>query len=58
MVIPHPVLTSLTHTLTSFRQVPMYGETTIRHFEGDVTEMKQLAGHDLEDLLQVSTSVR
>ena len=46
----------LTHALARFRQVPAFGETTIRRFEGDVTEMKQLAGHDLEDLLQVSTS--
>ena len=25
----------------------------IHHFEGNVSEMKQLAGHDFEDLLQV-----
>ena len=43
----------LTLTLISFRQVPTFGETTIRRFD-DVSEMKRLAGHDFEDLLQVS----
>lgn len=43
----------LTFDLTSFRQVPVFGET-IRRFDDDVSEMKRLAGHDLEDLLQVS----
>lgn len=32
--------------------VPAFGDT-IRNFEGDVSEMKRLAGHDLEDTLQV-----
>jgi hypothetical protein len=32
--------------------VPAFGDT-IRNFEGDVSEMKWLAGHDLEDILQV-----
>lgn len=44
----------LTVTPTSFRQVPAFGETTIRRFESDVSEMKRLTGHELEDLLQVS----
>ena len=44
----------LTLTFVSFRQVPAFGETTIRRFEGNVSEMKRLAGHDFEDLLQVS----
>jgi len=39
---------------TSFRQIPVFGETTIRRFEGDVSEMKKLAAHDFEDLLQAS----
>ena len=43
----------LTLTLISFQQVPTFGETTIHRFD-DVSEMKQLAGHDFEDLLQVS----
>jgi hypothetical protein len=38
----------------SFRKVPTFGETTIRRFVDDVSEMKRLAGHDFEDLLQVS----
>lgn len=45
------------HTFLSFRQVPTFGET-IRRFEGDVSEMKQLAGHDVEDLLQASSHLR
>ena len=45
---------SLIITRVSFRQVPAFGETTIRRFEGDVSEMKRLTGHDFEDLLQVS----
>ena len=49
-----PNVCPLTLIFVSFRQVPVFGETTIRSFEGDVSEMKQLAGHDLEDLLQVS----
>lgn len=30
----------------------MFGDK-IRRFDGNVSEMKKLAGHDLEDLLQV-----
>lgn len=48
-----PEIGLLTLVLTSFRQVPAFGET-IRRFEGDVSEMKRLAAHDFEDLLQVS----
>lgn len=44
----------LTLTLVSFRQVPVFGETTIRRFDGNVSDMKRLAGHDFEDLLQVT----
>lgn len=47
-------ITLLTCTLISFRQVPVFGETTIRRFDGNVSEMKRLAGHDFEDMLQVS----
>ena len=32
--------------------VPAFGDT-IRRFEGNVSDMKRLAGHDLEDVLQV-----
>jgi len=48
-----PHISFLTITFVSFRQVPVFGETTIRRFEGDVSEMKRLTGHELEDLLQV-----
>lgn len=37
---------------TSFRLVPTFGNQ-IHRFEGNISEMKWLAGHDLEDLLQV-----
>ena len=36
---------------TSFRLVPTFGDE-IRRFDGNVSEMKRLAGHDLEDSLQ------
>lgn len=36
----------------SFRTVPAFSDD-IRRFEGNVSEMKRLAGHDLEDVLQV-----
>lgn len=49
-----PGIYLLTFALIRFRQVPVFGETTIRRFESDVSKMKQLAGHDFEDLLQVS----
>ena len=49
-----PQSSDIAFTLASFRQIPAFGETTIRRFEGDVSEMKKLAGHDFEDLLQVS----
>ena len=41
----------------SFRQVPMFGETTIRRFDDNVCDMKRLAGHDFEDILQVSSHI-
>lgn len=37
---------------TRFWMVPAFGDE-IRHFEGNVSDMKRLAGHDLEDILQV-----
>lgn len=37
---------------TRFRMVPAFGDE-IRRFEGNVSDMKRLAGHDLEDILQV-----
>lgn len=50
----HHLIFVLTFALISFRQVPVFGETTIRSFDGNVSKMKRLAGHDFEDLLQVS----
>ena len=50
----HIVQYQLPDCHTSFCQVPVFGETTIHRFEGDVSEMKRLAGHDFEELLQVS----
>jgi len=37
----------------SFRQVPSFGRDTIRRFSSNVSELKKLAAHDFEDLLQV-----
>jgi hypothetical protein len=39
---------------TRFRQVPTFGQDTIRKFTGDVSEMKKMAARDFEDILQVS----
>lgn len=39
-------------TQASFRAVPPFSDK-IRHFEDNVSDMKRLAGHDFEDLLQV-----
>jgi hypothetical protein len=36
-----------------FRQVPTFGLDTIRQFRDNISEMKKLAAHDYEDLLQV-----
>jgi hypothetical protein len=36
-----------------FRQIPTFGTDTIRRFSNNVSEMKQLAAQDFEDLLQV-----
>jgi len=40
---------------TRFRLVAAFGDK-IRRFDGNVSEMKRLAGHDFEDLLQVRDS--
>jgi hypothetical protein len=34
--------------------MPTFGRDTIRRFRNNVSEMKQLAARDYEDLLQVS----
>ncbi|KAF6750862.1 hypothetical protein DFP72DRAFT_817228, partial [Ephemerocybe angulata] len=43
----------LTNTLDArYREMPTYGRDTIRRFVNNVSEMKQLAARDFEDLLQ------
>lgn len=39
---------------TRFRQIPTFGNSTIRNFANNASEMKKLAARDFEDLLQVS----
>ena len=39
---------------TRFRTMPMFGSSTIRRFATNASEMKKLAAHYFEDLLQVS----
>jgi hypothetical protein len=36
-----------------YRAVPTFGRDTIQQFRNNVSEMKQLAARDFEDLLQV-----
>lgn len=36
-----------------YRAIPTFGTGTIRRFKNNVTETKQLAARDYEDLLQV-----
>lgn len=38
---------------SSFRQIPTFGKDTIRKFSNNVSETKQLAARDYEDILQV-----
>lgn len=38
---------------TRFRQIPTFGRDTIRRFQTNISEMKQLAARDYEDILQV-----
>jgi len=40
----------------SFRMVPAFGDK-IRRFEGNISEMKRLAGRDLEDVLQARSHI-
>ncbi|KAJ3524296.1 hypothetical protein NMY22_g11058 [Coprinellus aureogranulatus] len=39
---------------TRFRRMPTFGKDTIRRFRSNVSEMKQLAARDYEDILQCS----
>lgn len=44
---------SLTTSLHRYRNMPTFGRDTIRRFTNNVSEMKQLAARDWEDILQV-----
>ncbi|KZV88625.1 hypothetical protein EXIGLDRAFT_751594 [Exidia glandulosa HHB12029] len=37
-----------------FRQIPIFGRFSIRRFSNNVSELKQLAAHNFEDILQCS----
>ena len=37
-----------------YRMVPTFGGNTIRKFTSNTSEMKRMAAHDFEDVLQVS----
>lgn len=41
---------------TSFREIPSFGRDTIRRFSANCSELKKMAAHDFENLLQVSTA--
>ena len=41
-----------------FRQVPVFGDSAVRQFSNNVSEMKRLQGHDYENIIQVSTAHR
>ena len=45
----------LTCFLSRFRQIPAFGQGTIRTFSKNMSEMKQMAARDFEDILQVSS---
>ena len=44
-------------TTFSYRQAPTFGRDTIRRFRHNVSELKQMAARDFEDLLQVNLLV-
>lgn len=46
-------LKHLVNTHSSFREMPTFGRDTIRRFSANVSELKQLAARDFEDILQV-----
>ena len=47
----------MTAASPSFRKVPTFGRSTIRRFSRNVSGLKQMAGRDLEDILQVHDTV-
>jgi hypothetical protein len=42
--------------LARFREIPTFGNGTIRKFSNNTSEMKRLAARDFEDILQVFPS--
>jgi len=46
-------LANITHR---FRQVPVFGRSAVRQFSNNVSEMKQMQGHDYENIIQVSVN--
>jgi hypothetical protein len=46
---------SASTSIRRFREVPGFGRDTIRRFGRNVSEMKQFAARNYEDLLQVRT---
>lgn len=51
---------SLSHELNvdlRFGDVPTFGRGTIRCFTDNVSDMKKLAGHNFEDILQVRSTL-
>jgi len=41
------------NTFFRFRQVPVFGHSAVRRFSNNVSEMKQMQGHDCENIIQV-----
>jgi hypothetical protein len=44
----------LLRTYIRYREVPKFGRDGIRKFSANSSEMKKMAAHNFEDLLQVS----
>ena len=49
------VITDYKLISTSFREIPSFGCNTIWHFAANSSELKKMAAHNFENLLQVST---
>jgi hypothetical protein len=45
------------HICCRYRQIPTFGQDTIRRFTANASAMRKLAARDFEDLLQVCLSV-
>jgi len=48
----------LTGHVYSYREIPSFGRDTIRRFSTNCSEMKKMAAHDFENLLQVRSLFR